>query len=146
MSRNTSTKMALALCGSWKTAYQIHLCSRPPLHLSLSCTRSDMPSPYQHLEQAQRLRDGNVPFWGILFKLWHPTCGKLTAFLTGAVSSLTFLQQAEMVWQAGWLAVGDPGGFADHLQQFSAFVGVYFAWSVEMIQHVRISWLCCSRL
>lgn len=131
--------MALALCSSWKTAYQIHLCSRPPLHLSPSCTRSGMPSPYRLLEQAQRLRDSNVPFWDILFKLWHPAFGKLTAFLTEAVSSLTFLQHAEMVWQAGWLAVGDPGGFADHFQQFNAFVGVYLAWSVEMIQHVRIS-------
>lgn len=49
------------------TTYRIHSHSRPPLRLSPSCTRSDMPSPYQHLEQAHWLRDSNGSFW-----VFHP--------------------------------------------------------------------------
>jgi len=133
------------LCGSWRIAYRIHSCSRPPLHLSLSCTRSDMPSPYQHLEQAHRLRDSSMPSGDVLLKLCHPTFGKLT-MLARVVCSLTFFQHAEMVWQAGWLAVSHPGGFDDLFPGISTFIGIYLSWSVEMIQRVSIIWLYCSRV
>lgn len=63
----TTAACALSLWFMEDTTYRIHSHSRPPLRLSLSCTRSDMPSPYQHLEQAHRLRDSNGSFW-----VFHP--------------------------------------------------------------------------
>jgi len=66
--------------------------------------------------------------------------------LARAVYPLTFLWRGEAVRQAGRLAVGDPGGSGDPFEGIRVFIGDYLAWSVEVIQSVRIIWLRCFRV
>lgn len=58
---------------------------------------------------------------------------------------LTFLEHTEVVRRAGWLAVGDPGGFDDLFQGIGGFTEDDLAWSVEVTQRVRVIWLLWGR-